>query len=103
MGCDILSIDNERSALNRCLAVVETALAAYPTTLEEDEELLRSLRGLPFMLVTLRSDEKVVLRWWQRFFRLAVAGVDMEIRPWRSKRLRSSASSLPRPSTCALP
>merc|ERR1712194_334709 len=77
--CDILSIDNERSALNRCLAVVETALAAYPTTLEEDEDLLRSLRGLPFMLVTLRSDEKVVLRWWQRFFRLAVAGVDMEI------------------------
>lgn len=76
--CDLLSLENERLALNRCLVAVEGSLAAYPTTLEQDEDLLPSLSGLPLTLVTLRRDEKVVLRWWLRFFQLATESTELQ-------------------------
>lgn len=71
-----VSIPNEQAALKRCLRVIRESLQAYPTTLEEDERLLPTLEGLPASLVTLRKDEKVVLRWWERFFDLALDAFD---------------------------
>jgi len=73
-----MGLENELAAVKRSVHAVDAALAAYPTTLEEDEELLPTLSGLPLSLVTLRRDEKVVLRWWQRFFKLALEGFSIE-------------------------
>jgi len=71
-----ISLVNERAALARCLSVVDSAMKAYPTSLEEDEAILPGLEGTALFLVTLRRDEKFVLRYWQRFFGLALEMVD---------------------------
>merc|ERR1712008_478870 len=63
-------------ALRHCLRAVQTSLAAYPTTLEQDEALLPTLDGLPVSLVLLRRDEKFVLRWWERFIGVALAAAE---------------------------
>lgn len=68
-----VSITNEREALSRCLDTVQNNLRAYPTTLEEDEAMLPELSGIPLSLVLFRRDEKFVLRWAERFFKLALA------------------------------
>jgi len=75
-----LSVANEVAALRRCLRVVQTSLAAYPTKLEQDEALMPTLDGLPLSMVLLRRDEKFVLRWWERFFSVALAAAE-ETRP----------------------
>lgn len=71
-----ISLANERAALKRCISVINGATGAYPTTLEEDEALIPSLEGTPLFLVTLRRDEKHVLGFWHRFFRLALEMID---------------------------
>ena len=79
--------------------LIERALGRYPTTLETDEALLReddvarveeataSLRQDVRVrwCITIRRDEKVVLRWWQRLFRHGIAlagehGADTKMR-----------------------
>lgn len=73
-----MGLENERAALQRCLAAVSAAQRAYPTSLAEDAALLAELPfGTPRNLVWLRYDEKVVLRWWRRFFDLAVEALDL--------------------------
>eukprot|EP00927_Polykrikos_kofoidii_P035269 TRINITY_DN29856_c0_g1_i1.p1 TRINITY_DN29856_c0_g1~~TRINITY_DN29856_c0_g1_i1.p1 ORF type:complete len:588 (-),score=72.85 TRINITY_DN29856_c0_g1_i1:83-1846(-) len=88
-----LSLDVEQAALKLCISVVRRALAAYPTTLEEDEVLLNSTSadhpgndssprlpsGIPRFLVLLRRDEKVVLRWWIRFFEVALEVTELPL------------------------
>jgi len=80
-----LSWSNEQAALQLCVAAMDFNMAGYPTTVEDDEVLLESVTGVPRTLVALRREEKLVLRWWRRFFILAldVSGLsrtDMETR-----------------------
>eukprot|EP00747_Dinoflagellata_sp_TGD_P048446 gnl/TRDRNA2_/TRDRNA2_145613_c1_seq6.p1 gnl/TRDRNA2_/TRDRNA2_145613_c1~~gnl/TRDRNA2_/TRDRNA2_145613_c1_seq6.p1 ORF type:complete len:567 (-),score=97.13 gnl/TRDRNA2_/TRDRNA2_145613_c1_seq6:324-2024(-) len=71
-----ISVSNERAALKKCLRIVQEALQGYPTTLEEDEAKLPSLQGRYYFLVILRRDEKVVLRWWEKYLKLALELLD---------------------------
>mmetsp|Transcript_95936 Transcript_95936/g.277047 ORF Transcript_95936/g.277047 Transcript_95936/m.277047 type:complete len:549 (+) Transcript_95936:85-1731(+) len=80
-----MGLSNEEAALRRCLAAIDKAMAGYPTTLEEDEALLPSLSGVALNLVTLRRDEKVVLQWWQRFFSLALQGLELSPEAFEQK------------------
>merc|ERR1711862_412527 len=71
--------ENERAALKRCLAAIDGALDGYPTTAEEDEQLLPSLSGFSLHLVQLRHDEKIVLKWWRRFFSVALESLHLTV------------------------
>jgi len=75
-----ISLENERAALTRCLQVVESALTGYPTSVDEDDALLPTLPkfSLPSFLTLLRRDEKVVLLWWQKFWRMAIECLDLD-------------------------
>mmetsp|Transcript_101079 Transcript_101079/g.159343 ORF Transcript_101079/g.159343 Transcript_101079/m.159343 type:complete len:595 (+) Transcript_101079:19-1803(+) len=72
-----ISKDNERAALEYCLRLMKLSLRAYPTTLQEDEDLLPSLSGLQLSLVTLRRDEKIVFHWWERYLALALEMLEL--------------------------
>eukprot|EP00811_Abedinium_folium_P001004 NODE_1091_length_2609_cov_8.138598.p1 GENE.NODE_1091_length_2609_cov_8.138598~~NODE_1091_length_2609_cov_8.138598.p1 ORF type:complete len:516 (+),score=135.81 NODE_1091_length_2609_cov_8.138598:280-1827(+) len=65
------SLQSEATALQWLLRIVIDAEHAYPTTLEEDNELLASgsLEAWQQHIVLLRRDEKGVLRWWQNYVR----------------------------------
>eukprot|EP00928_Gymnodinium_smaydae_P078848 TRINITY_DN62911_c0_g1_i1.p1 TRINITY_DN62911_c0_g1~~TRINITY_DN62911_c0_g1_i1.p1 ORF type:complete len:589 (+),score=97.27 TRINITY_DN62911_c0_g1_i1:73-1767(+) len=72
-----LGLEIEKAALQRCKDAVSNALRSFPTTLEEDEILLSEENGqvhegVPRFLVILRRDEKTVLRWWERYFEIAL-------------------------------
>merc|ERR1711974_234753 len=94
-----ININVERQALRRCHNAIKAALDAYPTTLEEDELLLPTLEGLPLFLVTLRRDEKWVLKHWLRYFGHALELADSEmpieeIGDWAAERYGRDAREL---------
>ena len=58
------SLANEKRALLRLKAIMENRLSLYPTTLEEDIEMLDSqLTDNQRNIVLLRKGEKVILHW----------------------------------------
>eukprot|EP00971_Amphidinium_carterae_P048384 953667-Amphidinium_carterae.1 len=73
-----MGLENEQLALTRCLKAVDVALSAYPTSVEEDESLIPTLQGVAHSLVLLRRDEKLVLRWWQHWFQVALQALNLE-------------------------
>eukprot|EP00933_Yihiella_yeosuensis_P031098 TRINITY_DN24636_c0_g1_i1.p1 TRINITY_DN24636_c0_g1~~TRINITY_DN24636_c0_g1_i1.p1 ORF type:complete len:578 (-),score=73.39 TRINITY_DN24636_c0_g1_i1:371-2020(-) len=74
----IIGLANERAMLKRLARIIDTHLDAYPTSVEQDENLIPSLSGVPLNFVLLRRDEKVVLRWWKRFLKLMLEWIDLE-------------------------
>ena len=78
-----VSVRNEREVLRMVKASAEAALAAFETTLEEDEEVLRSGKYEAYSnernIVVMRRGEKQVLRW---YVRLADTCIDLVHRKW---------------------
>jgi histone-lysine N-methyltransferase SETD3 len=78
-----VSVRNEREVLRMVKGVAEVTLGGFDTTLEEDEELLRS--GVYEMYsnerncVVMRRGEKQVLRW---YVQLADVGMELLSKPW---------------------
>ena len=65
--------EHEAAAMLLGKVLVMQALAAFPTSPEQDEELLAAQHKddrVP-LLIALRRDEKIVLRWWQKRFEQA--------------------------------
>lgn len=70
----VISVDNERAALTRLAEACRERLLRFPTSMEEDEPLLRD-KALPRRLrnaVCLRHGEKLVLRYFQDLAEIAM-------------------------------
>lgn len=59
-----ISVENEKRALLRLKALMEACLSLYPTTIEQDVELLETeLTENQRNIVLIRKGEKVILHW----------------------------------------
>ena len=78
-----VSVRNESAVLRLVKASAEEALRAFDTTLEEDDELLRSDAYAEYSneknCVLMRRGEKQVLRW---YVRVAEVCLDLLSKPW---------------------
>ena len=88
-----VSVRNEREVLRMVRASAEAALRAFDTTLEEDEELLRSGAYERFSnernIVVMRRGEKQVLRW---YVRLADTCTELLGRQWKDVKKQTAKS-----------
>ena len=74
-----ISIENERKVLQHAQAMAQKALGKYPTTLEEDTELLKSssLTQNQRNCVLMRQGEKEILHWYLNLATKVLSLLDM--------------------------
>ena len=81
-----VSVRNEMAVLRMVKAAADEALRAFDTTLEEDEELLRSEAYPEYSnernCVLMRRGEKQVLRWYARLAEVCLGAVEQAVGVW---------------------
>ena len=80
---EVVSVRNESAVLRMVKAAAEEALKAFETTLEADDELIRTAAYPEYSnernIILMRRGEKQVLRW---YVRLAEVCLDLLSKPW---------------------